>query len=298
MRTIAFLAEKGGVGKSSLCINIAAALISQFQRRVLLVDLDGLSSLTQTLAPEGVPFGETVAAALIGLTPIEALARETPYANLHIVPSSVQMKILEDMDLSETPSAAERCDSAGRLLDTALASELAGLPSGAYDYVLIDCPGGVRFIEQMALLACDEVVIPTGLSVLDFYGLTPTLELVADAQAVRDGKPTVLGFLLNGASSKGIPPEMNQFLQGYSLPLFSPVRASQTMKSAPGRPKLEKRLVVVSQPQSTVALSIVQVAREIEMGIEAARAYAAAAADATATSGDVAVLAAEVVSGS
>ena len=57
-------------------------------------------------------------------------------------------------------------------LPNILAASLAQMKT-RFEYVLFDCPGGVRTIEVMALMACDEVIIPTAVSSFDFQGIFP-----------------------------------------------------------------------------------------------------------------------------
>lgn len=269
MRRIAFLSEKGGVGKSTLCVNIGAALATHFRKRVLLIDLDGMACVSQTLAPGVDAFEDTVGAALIGIRATADLICSTVLTNLFVVPGSSLLKSIEHWDLSDTPTPADRIDELARLKDTALRDELSAL-TAAFDYVLVDCPGGLRFMEQMALLACDEVIIPTGLAAYDYYAITPTLELIIQMRERRgDGRPKFAGFIPNGATAKGVSEDVRQYLEK-TTPLFSAVRASQLLKSAPGWKDLTKRVLVMARPESAVAISIVQVAREIELGTERA----------------------------
>lgn len=272
MRIISFMSEKGGVGKSTLCVNVGAALALTFKRRVLFLDLDGMACLSQTLAPDVDTFEDSIGAALIGLRPISELVRSTPIENIWIVPGSLWVKNVESWDLSETPSAHGRMDEQFRLLDTALKDEFAHLDANAFDYVLIDCPGGHRFMEKSALVISDAVIIPTGLSMFDYYGINPTVELIEHIRTRRESdSPRFLGFLPNGTTPRGVGDEARAYLENFSVPMFTPVRASQLLKSSPGWSDIEKRVLVKSRPNSQVALSIIQVAREIEMGIAEAR---------------------------
>jgi len=277
MRKIAFMSEKGGVGKSTLCVNIGAALALVFKQRVLFIDLDGMACLSQTLAPEVDAFEDSIGAALIGVRPFHELIRETPIDNVWIVPGSPLVKTVESWDLSDTPTARSRVDEQFRLLDTALMEEFASLDPGAFDYVLLDCPGGMRFMEQSALMVSDDVIIPTGLSMFDYYGISPTVELIQRTRDRRESEhPRFLGFLPNGTTPRGVGDDARAYLESYSVPMFTPVRSSQLLKSSPGWADIEKRVLVKSRPNSQVALSIVQVAREIELGITEAHAQVVA----------------------
>ena len=143
--------------------------------------------------------------------------------------------------------------------------ELEQLAPDAFDFVMVDCPGGQPFMGRAALLACDEVVIPTGISTFDFFALTPTIEMIVEAREMRgNGVPAFLGFLPNGATARGIPKDMQEQLGRYDAPIFPAVRESRLLRSAPGWSKLDKRVLALSRPKTAVAESIRQVAHEID----------------------------------
>ncbi|MBI3357913.1 MAG: ParA family protein [Nitrospirae bacterium] len=275
MRIISFMSEKGGVGKSTLCVNVGAALAQMFNRRVLFLDLDGMACLSQTLAPHVDVFEDTIGIALIGVRSLPELIQSTPIENVWIVPGSLMVKNVESWDLSDTPTARDRVDEQYHLLDTVLMAEIARLDASTFDYVLIDCPGGHRFMEQSALMISDDVIIPTGLSMFDYYGIGPTVELIESIRQRRNSnRPRFLGFLPNGTTMRGVGDEARAYLESFSAPMFTAVRASLWLKSSPGWSDIEKRVLVRSRPNSQVALSIGEVAREIELGINESRAQA------------------------
>ena len=194
MRKIAFMSEKGGVGKSTLCINIAAVLADAGQR-VLIVDLDGVACISRTLTPDITDFQDSIGAALIGARMIAEVIHPTVYKYLWVAPGTIELKDVEQWEL-EPDASSRRVDAEGRLLESALALELDTLAPDAFDFVMVDCPGGQPFMGRAALLACDEVVIPTGISTFDFFALTPTIEMIVEAREMRgNGVPAFLGFL-------------------------------------------------------------------------------------------------------
>lgn len=266
MRTIAFFSKKGGCGKTTSCVNIGAAL-AQRGRRVLIVDLDSNSCASRTFdAIES--FDRSVAAALIGKYLLSEVVRETAIAGIWLVPGSADLISVEQV----AGIVEGRADESGRLSEWALALEVQALGQETFDYLLLDCPGGHPFMERLALLACDEVIVPTGLSIYDLYAATPTLQLVVMARDVRGSQqPTFLGFLPNGAGKNGVPDRMQTKLDQYELPCYSPIRNSATLKSIAGSPKIEQRVIVLARPDNPAAESYQRVALEIEMGIEAAR---------------------------
>jgi cellulose biosynthesis protein BcsQ len=266
MRTIAFFSQKGGCGKTTSCVNIGVAL-AQLGRRVLIVDLDSNSCASRTFdAVE--TFDRSVAAALIGMYPLAEIIRETPIVGVWIAPGSADLISVE----RSAGIREDRLGETGCLSDQVLAAEVLELGQNTFDYVLLDCPGGHPFMEQLALLACDEVIVPTGLSIYDLYAATPSLQLIGMSKQVRgNGRPTFLGFLPNGAGKSGIPSKMQAKLDQYDAPCYSPVRHSGLLKSIAGMPKIEQRLIVLARPESAAAESYRRVALEIEMGIATAR---------------------------
>jgi cellulose biosynthesis protein BcsQ len=249
------------VGKTTSVFNLAVAL-GRLGRRVLMIDLDSLAAVTRACGVLGA--GDlALPAVLAGHHPLASIVVETVFAHVWIAPSSPSLVALE-----YSPDA---CDSRrrddGGLTVMCLAREIPALQD-EFDYCLLDCPSGHLFMEQVALMAADEVIIPTGASVIDLYGAAPTLQLVALAQQARgDGRPSLLGFLPNEVEKSGVPQGMGQALERYGLPSFTPIRNSALLRSLPGSPRLEDRSIVIARPGNPAALTYMKVAGEIDTGI-------------------------------
>ena len=260
MHTLAFFSQKGGCGKTTSCLNLAAALTT-LGRRVLIIDLDSNACASRTFDVIET-LDNAIAAALLGQVPLQEIARPTHLAGLWLAPGVTDLHVLETTAEIADP---QRLTPAGRLSEAALALELRQLPADSFDYVLLDCPGGHPFMEHLALLACDAVIVPTGLSVYDLFAATPTLQLVLEARQVRgDGKPEFLGFLPNGAGKAGVPNTLQAKLGQYELPCLPAIRHSALLKTIAGAPRLEGRLLVTARPAHPAALSFLAAAREIE----------------------------------
>ncbi len=260
MRTIAFFSQKGGCGKTTTCVNIAAALAA-LGRRVLILDLDSNACASRTFgALENLD--NSIAAALLGLRPLAEVMRRTEVDNLWLVPGATDLHSLDDVEGILDPN---RRDASGRLSPLALKLELARLDPAHADYVLLDCPGGHPFIEHLVLLACDEVIIPTGLSVYDLYAATPTMHLILMAREARgDDRPEFLGFLPNGAGRHGVSRRIQSKLDEYALPCLPAVRHSDLIKTLAGMPTVPQRLMVLARPESAVTANFRQVAQVID----------------------------------
>jgi chromosome partitioning protein len=164
--TIVFTNQKGGVGKTTTAVNVAAYLAAR-GRRVLLVDMDPQSNATSAVGCE--PAGDGgVYAALIDGRPLRDTVIPTSTESLCLVPASAALAGAE----VELVPMLQREFRLRRALDPL---------RGEYDYLLIDCPPSLGLLTINALVAADEVIVPVQCEYLALEGLgrlARTLELV------------------------------------------------------------------------------------------------------------------------
>jgi chromosome partitioning protein len=145
MRTIAISNQKGGVGKTTTTVNLAAALAEQ-GKRVLVVDLDAQGTASSWLSVDNVRHGAYVL--FVGNVDINDTVAKTAIEGIDIIPASENLAGL-DIDLS-------RKINRGNILKRSLPKL-----KGPYDYCLLDCPPTLGTITINALAAADEVLVPT-----------------------------------------------------------------------------------------------------------------------------------------
>ncbi len=164
MRTIAIVNEKGGTGKTTTSVNLAAAL-GTLGNKILLVDLDGQAAASRWLGVEG---DTRLADALWSGTGLEPIAQVAP--NVDLAPAHGKLDIVAH-DLRPTQGGQLR--------------KVLSEHQGKYDFCLIDCPPslGNRLIGN-ALLASDSAIVPVETSVLPLDGLKILLTTLDD---VREG---------------------------------------------------------------------------------------------------------------
>lgn len=143
-RTVAVYSLKGGVGKTTLAVNLAWASTALSSRRTLLWDLDGQAAATWLLGHE--PNGREAGAAIRGDAAARKLIRRTAVDRLDLLPADASLRDL---------------DVAFRALDKKrrLAKLVAELAEG-YDRIVIDCPPGLTDTSDQILRAADLVVVP------------------------------------------------------------------------------------------------------------------------------------------
>lgn len=168
-RRIAFINEKGGVGKTTLAVNVAAFFAQKRRQRVLLVDLDTQGHAGKTLGCDVRAGGLTVFHLLTDpAVTLDQVTRATPLENLWLLPAWKEM--------AEFPTVAAADPERARLL----ARRLEGADA-LYDVIVFDAPPSFGLVTTNVLLAAEEVVIPVATTYLALDGCA---ELVATVDRV------------------------------------------------------------------------------------------------------------------
>ncbi|MFD1465468.1 ParA family protein [Lapidilactobacillus mulanensis] len=182
VKVISIANQKGGVGKTTTTINLAACL-NEAGKRVLIVDSDPQGNATSGLGIKKSDVSKDVYDVLINQLPMKSAIYHTKRVHLDVVPATIQLAGAE-IELT-TQTAREQ-----RLL-----KGLAGVKA-QYDYVLIDCPPSLGQLSINAFTASDSIIIPVQSEYYALEGLSQLLNTVRLVQKHFNPELSIEGVLL------------------------------------------------------------------------------------------------------
>ena len=186
-KVVSFSNQKGGVGKTTSCVNIAAQ-VGKKGKKVLMIDMDPQGNATSGLGLHKSKIKKTIYDVIIGKCDIKEAIIKTKFSNLSVVPATIDLAGAE-LELHELDT------------DTNFTKIALDSINSDYDYIFIDCPPSLGMLTVEALSISDGVVIPMQ---CEFYSLEGMSQLFNTVKKIKQLYKFDMIFPLCCASSFSI----------------------------------------------------------------------------------------------
>jgi chromosome partitioning protein len=249
-RVIALANQKGGVGKTTTCANLAAALSRS--ARVLAVDCDPQGNLTQALGPNPDSLDDTLYNVLVERLPLDKaiLSPILNEPNLSLVGANLEL-------------AAADHQLAGVVAREMRLRQVLDPVRDRYDYILLDCPPALGLLTLNALTAASEVIVPVDMGVFSLRGVAKLMDTIAEVRGVNPGLRRV-SALSNRADNTNLSADVRAELKrgfGDDL-LVTQVRRSVRV----GEAQAARTPITLYRPKDPAAQDYVALAEEVRNG--------------------------------
>ena len=186
-KIISVINQKGGVGKTTTVINLAAGL-SMKGKKILVIDLDPQGNATTGLGLSNtIKSDATIYSVLNGNKKISEVIQPTSFQNLDLITSNVDLSGLEVETAGDSRRAFKLKDELASILNDSGAS---------YDYIIIDCPPSLSLLTIMALVASEALVVPLQTEFFALEGLTQLMKTIERIKTNLNPHLEIRGILL------------------------------------------------------------------------------------------------------
>ena len=247
-RIIAIINQKGGVGKSTTAINLAAAL-GEMNKQVLLVDLDPQGNCSSGLGIDKGSIENCIYDVLLNDVPIEDVIIPDIYQGLDIVPATINLAGAEVELVSEMARENRLKDAVGSM-------------RGKYDYIFIDCPPSLGLLTVNALVAADKLLIPIQCEFYALEGVTKLLDSMKRVKTRLNPSLDIFGVLLTmydnrTTLSKQVVEEVKNYFGRivFSTPIPRTVKVSEAPSF--GQP------ITQYDPRGKGSIAYIELAKEV-----------------------------------
>ncbi|MBE6578781.1 MAG: ParA family protein [Ruminococcaceae bacterium] len=247
-RILCFANQKGGVGKTTSAVNVAACL-ARAGKKVLLVDADPQGNATSGIGVSKRELESTVYDVLIGQKTVAETVVETSAKNLFLLPSGIDL-VGAELELADEARREYRLKDALEQVRE------------QYDYIIIDCPPALGLVTINTLVAADGVIIPLLCEYYSLEGLTQLNATIGQIRKRYNAHLELLGVLLNMYDGRlnltvSVLEEIKKFFPGKVF--RTPIPRSVRMSEAPSH----GLSIVDYEPHGKGAAAYAAVTREL-----------------------------------
>ena len=183
---ISVINQKGGVGKTTTVINLAAGLAMQ-DKKVLVIDLDPQGNATTGFGLSNIDSKNTIYEVLIGSKEFKNVIKNTSISNLSIISSNVDLSGLEIETAGDNKRAFFLKDKLSQFLEANKAQ---------FSYIFIDCPPSLSLLTVMALVASHSLIVPLQTEFFALEGLTQLMKTIERITESLNSELNIRGILL------------------------------------------------------------------------------------------------------
>jgi len=183
-KVISISNQKGGVGKTTTAINLAASL-SLYDKKVLLIDLDPQGNCSKGMGVDPSLIKYTVFNFMVDDIPFDKVIRKTSCKNVKLLASNIDLAAFEI-----------RLKEMGKVIKLTYLKDAIDKVKDEFDYILIDCPPSLGFLSLNALTASDNVLIPVQCEYFAMEAIAQILAAINNIKISSNPKLDIIGFLL------------------------------------------------------------------------------------------------------
>ncbi len=255
-KIVCFSNQKGGVGKTTSCVNIAAQIANK-GKKVLMIDMDPQGNATSGIGLSKSKIKKTIYEVIIGKCDIHDAVIKTKFKNLSVIPANIDLAGAE-IELHDLIEAGEAEIDYIKVAIKSIAED--------FDYIFIDCPPSLGMLTVKALSVSDGVVIPMQCEFYSLEGMSQLFNTIKKIHQLFNPDLRIVGILLtmyNGrlTLTNQVVSELKKYYEDklFKVPISRTVRISE----APGYGEP----ICYHDPYGKGSLEYAAVAKELMMRI-------------------------------